>query len=169
MNQTVIQRTVKMAVLLLVQLVVLNHIHLFGYAMPVVIAFLTMNFNRGTSRIALLLWGFAIGLIYDMCSNTMGLGMASATLLGMIQPFLLKLFTPRDAADDMEPCMRTMGTERYLLYAFSSMLVFHIVYYGLDAFSLRHWPTALLAISGGTVMAFLIVVFAQFLTRKQED
>lgn len=169
MSQTIIQRTLKLVLLLLLQLVVLNHIHLFGYAMPIVIAFLTMNFNRNASRIALLLWGFTIGLLYDMCSNTMGLGMASATLLAMMQPFLLKLFTPRDAADDMEPCMRTMGTQRYLLYAFSSMFVFHIVYYALDAFSLHHWPTTLIAIAGGTVTAFIVIVFAQFLTRKQDD
>ena len=92
-----------MVLLLLLQLIILNHVHVFTYATPVVIAYLTMNFQRGASRVGLLLWGFAIGLLYDVFSNTMGLGMCSATLLAMMQPFLLSLFTPRDAADDMVP------------------------------------------------------------------
>ena len=152
-----------MLLLLLVQLLLLNHIHLFGYATPVVLAYLTIPFHRGTSRVGLLLWGFCMGLIYDIFSNTMGLGMATGTLIAMLQPVLLNLFAPNDAPDDMRPSIRTMGVQPYLLYVFLTLLIYHVVFYALDAFTLQNWQVTLMAIGCSTAMAFLFVVFVQLL------
>lgn len=157
-----------MVLILLVQLVLLNNIHLFGYVSPVVIAFMTMNFRRGSSRIGLLLWGFATGFFYDLFSGTMGMGMFTATLLAMLQPFLLALFTPRDAADDMVPSMYEMGMHRYLLYTFFSMLLFHTVYYLLDAFMLANLCLTVIAIGTGTLLSFAILALFQSMTRRTE-
>ena len=164
MSRAIIHRLWKLLTVLLLQLIILNHVHVLTYATPVIIAYVTMNFQRGASRLGLLLWGFVTGLLYDVFSNTMGLGMCSATLLAMMQPLLLSLFTPRDAADDMGPSMRTMGTHRYILYAFFSMLIFHAVFYALDAFTLSNWTLTLMAMGIGGLMAFIIVVFAQILS-----
>lgn len=156
-----IQRLKNMALLLLFQVLVLNNIHLLGYATPLTITYLTMQFQRGSSRTLLLLWGFAIGLVYDMFSNTMGMGMASATLMGMLQPVLLNLFTPRDSAEDFTPSAHTMGRGRYHLYVLFTLFIFHCVFYALDAFTLANWPLTVFAIIGGTCMSFLIVLFIQ--------
>ena len=153
-----------MVLLLLVQVVLLNHIHLFGYATPVVLAYLTIPFHRSSSRVELLIWGFVAGLIYDVFSNTMGLGMATGTLLAMLQPVLLKLFAPNDAPEDLRPSIRAMGPRLYLLYVFLTMLIYHVVFYALDAFTLQNWPVTLMAIGCSTLMAFLFVVFVQLLS-----
>ena len=89
MSREIIHRLWKMVIVLLLQLIILNHVHVLTYATPVIIAYVTMNFQRGASRVGLLLWGFVTGLLYDVFSNTMGLGMCSATLLAMMQPLLL--------------------------------------------------------------------------------
>ncbi|MCR4613292.1 MAG: hypothetical protein K5778_04750 [Bacteroidaceae bacterium] len=164
MSTTVLTRLWRMLLLLLVQLVLLNHIHLFGYATPVVLAYLTIPCHRGSSRVELLIWGFVGGLIYDVFSNTMGLGMATGTMLAMLQPVLLKLFAPNDAPEDLLPSMRTMGARLYLLYVFLTMLIYHVVFYALDAFTLQNWPVTLMAMACSTLMAFLFVVFVQLLS-----
>lgn len=152
-----------MTLLLIVQLLILNHIHLLGYGTPIVIVFLTLKFHRGASRIGLLLWGFAIGLVYDVFSNTMGMGMASCTLLAMLQPSLLKLYVPHDAADEIRPSFRTMGVTNYLAYTFTSLLLFHIVFYALDAFTISNWQYTLIGIGLGTVLAFVVSLLVGFL------
>ena len=86
-----------MLLILFVQIVICNNIPSFGYAPPVLLAYLTMKFHRGSSRESLLIWGFVIGLIFDIFSNTMGKGMAACTLLGMLQPYLLNLFSPTES------------------------------------------------------------------------
>lgn len=154
--------------ILLLQLLLLNHLHVPGYICPVVLAWMTLGFARGSSRIALLLWGFVIGGCYDVFSNTMGIGMASATLCGMMQPWLLSQFVPRDAADDMSPSIRTMTFHRYLLYVLATMLVFHAAFYALDAFMLRNWRLTLSAVGIGTAVGTLVIMLAEsFLTRSR--
>lgn len=168
MSTSFLRRLGRMFLVLLVQLILLNNIHLFGYVSPVIIAFVTMNFRRGSSRMGLLLWGFITGFLYDLFSNTMGMGMFTATLLAMLQPFLLSLFTPRDAAEDMLPSMYEMGMHRYLLYTFFSMLLFHVVYYLLDAFMLSNLWLTLVAIGTGTLFSFFILALFQSMTRRVE-
>jgi len=148
-------------ILLLLQLLLLNHVHVLGYICPVVIAALTLGFNRGSNRIALLLWGFSIGLVYDLFSNTQGMGMASSTLCAMLQPALLRLCSPSDASDDFTPSVRSMTFRRYMLYVASTMIIFHTVFYVLDAFFLRNWQLSVLAIGISFILASaLVLLFA---------
>lgn len=57
-------------VLVLVQALVLNHIHLFGCAMPLFYVYLVLLYPRNYARWGLLLWGFFLGLVIDIFSNT---------------------------------------------------------------------------------------------------
>lgn len=162
MNERIWKCLWQLVLLLLLQEVLLNNIHLFGYATPIVIAWLPMHAPRRTPPIPRLLWAFAMGLLFDMFSNTMGMGMASCTLMAMLQPPLLEAFTPRNAADDMAPSPDTMGTGRYVAYTLVTMLIFHIVFYALDAFTLTNWQlTALGAVSAG-LLATLLVALLQW-------
>lgn len=152
-----------MLLLLVAQLAVLNHVHLMGYGTPILIVYLTMKFHRKSSRIELLLWGFAIGMVFDMFSNTVGIGMASCTLLAMIQPALLNLFVPHDQEDDFVPSMRSMGVSRYLFYTYITLLVFHIVFYALDAFTLAHIQQTLIGVLFGHSLAFVIILLVELI------
>ena len=60
-------------VLLLVQVLVFNHIHLFGYATPLLYVYFVLSARRGFPKWALLLWAFLLGLSVDVFSNTPGL------------------------------------------------------------------------------------------------
>jgi len=161
MNNMFLRHVLQFVAILLLQLLLLNHLHVLGYICPVVLAWMTMGFARNSSRIALLLWGFFIGLCYDVFSNTLGIGMAAATLCGMVQPWLLSLFIPRDAADDMLPSIRSMTFHRYLCYVLATMLVFHAAFYCLDAFMLRNWRLTLMAVGIGTAVGSFVVVLAE--------
>ena len=158
----------KLLAVLAVQLLLLNQLHLFGYATPVIMAYVTMNIERKTPRIPLLLWGCAAGFLFDLFSNTMGMGMASCTLSAMLQPALVEAFLPRNAAEDFKPSLSNMGTWRYLLYALTMMLLFHLVFYALDAFTLSHWTLTLTAIGAGTLVATALVVCLEALTHRRK-
>jgi rod shape-determining protein MreD len=70
--------------------------------------FFVITFHRNTPKWALLLWSFALGLAIDVFSNTPGLASGSMTLIGIIQPYLLELFVPRDSIDDLEISTTTL-------------------------------------------------------------
>lgn len=162
MNGRVWKSAVQLVLLLLLQVVALGGIHLFGYATPIVIAWLPMHTPRRSPHIPRLLWAFAMGLLFDMFSNTMGMGMATCTLMAMLQPMLLEAFTPRNAPDDMLPSPYTMGTMRYLLYTLVTMLLFHAVFYALDAFTLTNWRLTALGSMAAALVATLLVALLQW-------
>lgn len=89
--------------LVLLQVLVLNHIHLFGVATPLLYIYFILSMRRDYPRWALLVWAFALGLLTDTFQNTPGVGAASLTLLAFLRPNLLQLFITREMAEDLIP------------------------------------------------------------------
>lgn len=160
------KRILAFLLLMTAQVTVINHIHLMGYITPVIIGYLLICFHAGTSRNELLCWGFAEGLVYDIFSDTMGIGAASCTLLAFLQPLLLKLFKPREAQDDFEPSINSMGLSGFLTYAGACLLVQHAAFYLLDSFSFDNIIITLTAVIGGTAISTILVGGMEMLIRR---
>ena len=168
MNSIFVKRLARFLLLLFFQVLILNQVHLLGYITPLLIGYMVVYFHRGSSRVGMLLWGFSIGLVFDMFSNTAGMGASAMTLIAMIQPSLLTLFSPRDAAEDFSPTFHSLGFWTFLLYVFILMLVLHSVFYLLDAFTLVDWQLTLYSIGGGTLMATVITIFVELLVHPKD-
>lgn len=144
-------------VLVLVQALILNNVHFFGYATPFLYIYLLLKFDANMSRYSLLLWGFALGLAVDVFSNTPGVNAASATLLAFARPFLLKLFAPRDSADDFSPGIHSMGLAPFMRYASVATLVHQTALILLVTFSFAQPSVMLLKVVSGTLLTTLCI------------
>lgn len=165
MNSPFLLRLTRFFVLSFLQVIVFNHIHLFGYVTPLVIGYMVVCIHRETSRTSMLLWGFFIGLVFDLFCNTAGMASASCTLSAMVQPQLLNMFKPHDAAENFTPSITTLGFGRYTLYAIMLLLILHTAFYLLDACTLANWSLTLLAIGSGTALSTVIVIGMELLVR----
>ena len=101
MNIDFLKRLLLFVVLLLVQVLVLNHIHLFDYATPLLYIYFVISFNRNYPKWAILVWSFLLGLSIDIFANTPGVAASSMTLLGLLQPYVLELFMQRDSDETL--------------------------------------------------------------------
>lgn len=167
MNYDYVKRLVRMIVVLIAQVLLLNHMHLLGYATPIFLGYMIMPFKRGTNRVELLFWGFFTGLIFDMFSNTAGMGAGSLTLLAMMQPSLLNLFVPNDAAEDFAPTIRVIGFWKYTLYSLMGMSIVNVMFYALDAFSIANWQLTLSAIGISTLTATFLCIVAELMITER--
>lgn len=158
----------RLIIVLVIQVLILNQIHLFGYVTPIFVGYVLLCLPKKTSRIMLLLWGFIVGLLFDMFSNTAGMATAACTALGMFRNSLMSPFTPRDTDDMFHPTVIALGATRYFIYSLSSMFVVHAIFYGLDALSLHDWQLTLLSIIGSTIFAALLCLFAELIVRKRK-
>ena len=109
MSIDILKRLGIFVVLVLVQGLVFNHIHLFNCATPLLYIIMVLHFRRNHPRWSVMLWSFMLGLCIDVFANTPGVAAASMTAIGLLQPYLFELFVPRDSAEDLEPSMRTIG------------------------------------------------------------
>ena len=170
MTTDLIQRIVAFVVLVVVQALVLNHIHLFGVATPLFYVYFVLLFPRRYPKWALLLWCFALGLVNDTFSNTPGVACASLTLLGAIQPYFLELFVPRDAVEAFSPSLPSLNYGKFLLYSLSLVFFYCLVFFAIEAFTFFNWEQWLICSSASTLLTVILIMTLEgFKTSKQAD
>lgn len=158
MIQTFFIRLLQMLLLVAAQVLALNHMQLWGYGTPLIFVSLLVYMPLGASRISTLLWAFCTGLLVDVFSNTPGVACGAMTFVAMLQPPLLKLMVPRDAAEDVQPTYRSMGRWNHARYIFLLYLIHHCCFYMLESFSFFNWKEVLLAFGSSLLSSVLIAL-----------
>lgn len=153
-------------ILVLAQILVLNHIHLFGCATPLLYVYFILRFKRYYPQWALLVWGFCLGLCVDIFSNTAGLAAASLTLVALIQPYVLNMFIAHDNKDEIKPTFRTIGPGKYIYYTLICVFVFCLVFFTLEAFNFFNWLQWLSNIIGSTLITTVFVMVLENVRRR---
>lgn len=166
MSIDLFKRLLLIIVLCLAQALVLNHIHLFGCATPLLYIFVILVMPKSMPKWGALLWGFFIGMIADIFSNTPGVASASLTAVAAVQPFFFKLFIQQDAPEDVAPSSRFMGWGPYTFYVFVLTLLFCTLFYTLETFSFFNWSYWLERIAGSTILTTILVVTLENLRKK---
>ncbi len=161
MSIELLKRIAFFIILLLSQALVLNHIHLFGCAIPLLYLYFIIGFRRNYPRWAILVWSFLMGLSMDMFTNTQGLAAASMTLIGFLQPYLFKMFIPRDSSDSLEASMSALGFSKYFLYSFLVVFIYCLVLFSLESFQFFNWEQWILNVSGSTLLTWLFVLVVE--------
>lgn len=156
-----------MLLLVAFQVLVLNHLQLFGYGTPLIFVVLLLYMPMGTMKAGILLWGFCTGLLVDIFTNTPGVASGAMTSAAMIQPSVLKLLAPRDAAEDITPTMQTLGRWNYIRYMMIIYLIHHLVYFGLECFSLYHMTDAVLLMAASWASSILMALLLESFRKKK--
>lgn len=155
---TFLRRLGWFVLLVLVQALILNNISFLGYATPFLYVYLILAFDANISRYSLLLWGFSLGLAVDIFSNTPGVNAAATTLLAFIRPSILRLFTPRDSAEDFSPSILSMGSSPFVRYLTFCLLFHQTALVLILTFSLAQPHTMLLKIVSSVLLSGLCIL-----------
>ncbi len=151
--------------LVLMQALVFNHIHLFDYAMPLPYVYFLLLLPTDTPRWAYLLLGFFLGLAVDLFSSTPGMTSASMCFTALLMPTFISLFAPSDLADEaFVPSLRTMEWTAYLRLATSVVLVNTFAYFFIEAFTFEAWEIMLLGAGGSSVLTLLFVFAMDYIS-----
>lgn len=153
-------------VISLVQVLVLNHVHLLHYATPMLIVYPLLFLRSDTPLWALPCIGFAIGLFNDMFTNTPGIGAFSLTAVAMMRPRALALCTQREDEEPYSPSRNTLGNVSYLLYATLLATAFCLIYYTIEAFTLFHWGLWLVGIVGSSLFTIALIMAIESVRKK---
>jgi rod shape-determining protein MreD len=158
MNIDFIHRIGLMVFFILVQVLILNHIHLFNVATPLVYVYFILLFPRNQQRWVSILLAFFLGLILDSFSNTPGETAFALTLTAFLQPYFLSLYLERDNSDNFTPSMAKMGFMKYATYVLLLTFIFCFTLFTLEAFSFFNWAQWLLCILGSWGVTSLIII-----------
>ncbi|MBQ7149609.1 MAG: rod shape-determining protein MreD [Prevotella sp.] len=154
------------AVLLLVQVLVFNHIHLFNCATPLLYVYMPMLFSRNNSRWVVLLLSFFMGMAIDVFQNTPGVAMATMTFIGLIQPLILGVFMQQDSEADIVPSMRTLGVAKFSYYSFIITFLYCLVFFTLETFTFFNWLQWLETVGASTLLTYILILVLENLRRS---
>ena len=129
MNIDFIHRIGLMVFFILVQVLILNHIHLFNVATPLVYVYFILLFPRNQQR-----W------------------------VSILLAFFLGLYLERDNSDNFTPSMAKMGFMKYATYVLLLTFIFCFTLFTLEAFSFFNWAQWLLCILGSWGVTSLIII-----------
>ena len=158
------RRFVGLILLAAFQIFLLNRIVLFGYVTPLFYIWMIARFDSSMSRSSVLLWAFSLGLVIDISSGTPGLNAASATLLAMFQPSLLKMFVPLERHVVLVPGASSMGGRSFAGYLLLLTVLHHTTYFILRSIPLGDWTVIILKIVLSTLLTFVFMLVAKMFT-----
>lgn len=155
-----IRRLGTLLLLAFFQVLFLNRIALFGYVTPLFYIWMIARFDSSMKRSGVLLWSFFLGLTIDMFSGTPGLNAASATLLAMFQPGIMKLFVSLERHEYVVPCSAVMGRS-FMGYLLLLITLHHTVYFILLSIPLGDWTVLVLKIVFSILLTFIFMLVTE--------
>ncbi len=138
------------------QVLVFNHINLWGCAMPLMGILAVLYTPLGSSRIGNMCLTFVTGLILDAFSNTPGVAAGAMTATAFVRHYLLQAMVSKDAPVDAVPDAWMLGRYRYFSYLAILMAVHHCLYFLLEAFAFRYVTDLLPCLLGSYALSLLI-------------
>ncbi|MGM9713152.1 MAG: rod shape-determining protein MreD [Prevotella sp.] len=155
----ILKRLVAMALLVLVHGLFLGHIHIFGIATPLIYIMLPLHFSTTQPRWSALMWCFVTGLLVDIFMNTPGMTSGALTVIGLLQPSVLRLFVQNDDDGELEPSLKTMGWIKFLLYILILTLIYSLIFFTLETFSFFN-PLMWIECIGASTLVTVIIILA---------
>ena len=127
---------VNIIVFVLIQVLVMNNIHLFGIVVPFIYIYVILKLPVNTTRSWMVLISFLTGLSIDIFSNTFGMHAAACTLVGFVRTPLLERFVDvREIQEGSIPSYRLFGLGRFLRYTILLVSIHHIALFVIESFT----------------------------------
>lgn len=159
-----------MAVLILIQVLVLNQLQFSGFINPYMYILFILILPVGLNRAAVLLLSFVLGLSIDLFSNTPGMHAAACVWMAFFRPTILELLSTREAYQEQSwPTLSAFGTLWYLRYTVFMILIHHVFLFLVEQFDHMHFWAVLLRIVLSSVATLVFIFLAQFFLPTQTD
>lgn len=125
--------------LLLAQVLICNHILLFGVAMPIIFIYLIIRLPMSMSVSNVLTIAFFFGAIIDIFSDTAGINAFSCTVLAMCRKPIYGYYAGHEAdVALLTPAISTLGLYKYIKYMATLVVIYFIISYSIIYFSFMH-------------------------------
>ena len=168
MNKTALQ-IIRFVVLVLFQVLVINHIRLGGYVHPYIYLIFVMLLPLSTPKWQLLVLGFVLGLSVDLFTGTPGLHAGATTLMAFCRPSIIKLVSGNQKFENVdEPNLGQLGGLWFFRYALCMVLVHHFALFFLESFSFRLIGQVLLRILLSVPVSIFLIMMILFIFKSDK-
>ncbi len=152
--------------LFVAQVLILNHVHLFDVATPLLYVYFAITFRRNFPKWILLVSCFLLGIFVDIFSSTPGLAAGCMTLVAFAQPYLVEYLAPRDSAEDMEVSYKSIGVGKFFFLSGVITLFYCLLFFAIEAFSFFDWLVWLERAFASAVLTWILLIAIESVRSK---
>ncbi|MDR2384049.1 MAG: rod shape-determining protein MreD [Tannerella sp.] len=123
-------------VFVLLQVLILNNVHLFGIITPFLYIYIILKLPVDLGHSLVILISFLLGLIIDIFSNTFGMHAAATALAGLIRnPLLLGWVDIREIPENSIPSYKLMDLYVFFRYVLIITTIHHAALFIIESFN----------------------------------
>lgn len=169
MNMRIWRIIGRFVLLMAIQLVVLNHVYLGGYVMPMLYVLFVLMLPTDMGRIPMLLTAFGTGFLVDVMNNMLGFHALACTLLAMMRIlFADRILTRGEPVTIEVPSIYTVTPQYFISYLMLMLGMFYLVFFTVELFGFRSFGGVILATVASTVVTTLMAVLYQYIFLRKE-
>lgn len=169
MNMRIWRIIGRFVLLMAIQLVVLNHVYLGGYVMPMLYVLFVLMLPTDMGRIPMLLTAFGTGFLVDVMNNMLGFHALACTLLSMMRIlFADRILTRGEPVTIEVPSIYTVTPQYFISYLMLMLGMFYLVFFTVELFGFRSFGGVILATVASTVVTTLMAVLYQYIFLRKE-
>lgn len=133
----------------------------YGFCFPYISFLLLLSFQ--TDRVAMMIWGFVLGILLDVFYDTLGIHAAACVLLGFIRKSLLNMIIPNGGYDSgAVPTLKEMGFRWFFVYTLSLTFTHHLIFFLIEASDIKLWLHTLTKVIASTLITSIAIIAAQY-------
>ena len=160
----IIRYIIQFALLVVVQVLIINNIQLGGFINPFIYVLFILTLPFDTPGWLLLLLAFLLGLSVDMFMDTMGMNAAATVFMAFCRPLLLKVMAPRDGYEpETTPSITDMGFQWFIIYGSILIFLHHLVLFFIESGRLNEVFFTLLKTFISFILSTTLIIIIQYL------
>jgi rod shape-determining protein MreD len=159
---------VRFAILVLVQVLILNNIQVSDFIVPYFYVLFILLLPFETPKWLLLLSAFVLGLTIDLFMQTPGMHTAATVFMAFLRPKVLEMSAPRDGYEPgTYPRLYYYGFQWFLRYSVILVLAHHFVLFYIEVFRFSEFFSTLLRVLLSSLLSVILIMLSQyFIYRK---
>lgn len=135
MNNVALNNIIRFIALLFLQVLIFNHVNIFGYINPMVYIVWVFLFPVRKSKSLLLILSFLLGLSIDFFSDSGGINAFAITFIAYFRLPVLKAVLRKTDLDYAQFNLRTISSNKTLLFIAILTMMHHFIVFGMEYFS----------------------------------
>lgn len=133
-NNDILVNILRFIVLMLLQVLILNHINFAGFINPYLYIFFIIIYPPNGNQTLLILLSFLLGFAIDLFDNSGGVHAASSVFIAFIRPLILKFSFGVSYEYNMVKINKVPLAERFT-YIIILVFLHHFILFSLEIFS----------------------------------
>ena len=148
------------------QVLLFDHINLFGFSCPSVYLFFIISYRFDRSQFFLILLGFLLGFVLDIMQNSSGANTIATLLISFIRPWVIRFsFGIIPDNNSLLSMKSRMGNQA--LYIGLMILIHQFVLQSVAYFDVTHSTLILRNTLVNTALTFILLLATLNLTKKK--